>query len=250
MSLFTLTDIKKQGSIPDNSIVHADCLDAIKHIPDGSVGLLLADPPYDLYGKTAKPIKLKNHKSIINYEPKTWDRLDPTLYVSEFARVCEPTGNILIFTAHNLFGVWYELLEQYFNKTHFIVWHKTNPAPQVRKHTYLSSCELIIRAFNKGNTFNFTTQNDMHNMIQTPYCMGKERTGHETQKPLRPIKKLIEVNSNPGDLVLDPFAGSFTTAEACILTDRRFICIEKEEKYVDIGVKRIGRITHVQNGLF
>jgi site-specific DNA-methyltransferase (adenine-specific)/modification methylase len=91
-----------------------------------------------------------------------------------------------------------------------MVWHKTNPAPKFRRAGFLNSCELIVCMWNKGHTWNFTKQNEMHNFIESPICMGNERLKdpkHPTQKPVSVLKKLINIASNEGDMILDPFAG-------------------------------------------
>ena len=89
----------------------------------------------------------------------------------------------------------------------------------------------------------------MHNFIEAPICMGKERTAHETQKPLKVCTPFIEISSNEGDIVLDPFMGSGTTAIASLLNDRKFIGFELEEKYCDIIQGRFDNFM-IENALF
>ena len=74
----------------------------------------------------------------------------------------------------------------------------------------------------------------MHNFIESPICMGAERYKHETQKPLKVCRPYIEISSNPGDLILDPFMGSGTTAIAALELDRQFIGFEIEDRYCEI----------------
>jgi DNA modification methylase len=81
----------------------------------------------------------------------------------------------------------------------------------------------------------------MHNFIETPICMGNERTEHPTQKPLLLIEKLLTIHSNPNDLILDPFLGSGSTAVAAVKLNRRFIGIEISPKYCQIARERIAR---------
>jgi len=79
----------------------------------------------------------------------------------------------------------------------------------------------------------------MHNFIQSPICMGKERTAHKTQKPLKVCLPYIEISSNEGDLILDPFMGSGTTAVACKMLKRNFIGYELNKEFCKIAEKRL-----------
>jgi site-specific DNA-methyltransferase (adenine-specific)/modification methylase len=100
--------------------------------------------------------------------------------------------------------------------------------------------ELIVH-FSKGSpsTWNHKHVNEMHNFIETPICMGKERSKHKTQKPLKVCIPYLEISSNPGDLVLDPFMGSGTTAVAAKMLGRDFIGFELNPEFVAIGEERL-----------
>ena len=90
--------------------------------------------------------------------------------------------------------------------------------------------------------WNFTNQREMHNFIESPICMGKERLTkpkHPTQKPLKVLKKLIELGTNEGSLVLDPFAGVGSTGVAALELGRRFIGIEMDEEYHRASCERL-----------
>ena len=106
------------------------------------------------------------------------------------------------------------------------------------KINYLSNCSEYFFTFikDKNPTFNSEYDNAIYNY---PLCHGKERLEHPTQKPLGLIKDLIVKHSNKGDIVLDTFAGTSTTGIACIETERRFICVERDEKYYEISKQRI-----------
>ncbi len=87
----------------------------------------------------------------------------------------------------------------------------------------------------------------MHNFIETPICMGRERTAHPTQKPKKVISRLVDIFTNPNDIVLDCFAGSGTLAEIAIEFQRNSISIEKDKLYFNLMAQRI---KHMNNGLF
>tara|TARA_B110000285_G_C15090830_1_gene598983 strand:- start:1466 stop:1813 length:348 start_codon:yes stop_codon:yes gene_type:complete len=108
---------------------------------------------------------------------------------------------------------------------------------------FANSVELIVH-FSKGspNTWNHKHVNEMHNFIQTPICMGKERSKHKTQKPLKVCVPYLEISSNPGDLVLDPFMGSGTTAVASKKLNRDFIGFELSEEYIEITKERLAAV--------
>jgi DNA modification methylase len=127
-----------------------------------------------------------------------------------------------------------------------ILTHNTNPPPKLRRAGFLNSCELIICAWNKGHTWNFSKQKDMHNFIESPICMGKERLKnpvHPTQKPVKILSHLIKLATKPGDLVLDPFMGVGSTGVAALQLRRRFIGIEIDPQYFEAASKRMEEVT-------
>lgn len=105
---------------------------------------------------------------------------------------------------------------------------------------FANSMELLVH-FSKGTpkTWNHKHVNEMHNFIQAPICMGKERTKHKTQKPLKVCIPYIEISSNPGDLVLDPFIGSGSTAVAAKKLGRNFIGFEISKEFCEITNERL-----------
>lgn len=140
------------------------------------------------------------------------------------------------------------MFDPVFDTFQFMVWHKTNPVPNFRKSSFLNSCELIVACWNKGHTWNFTTQNDMHNFIESGICMGKERIKdekgkavHPTQKPLAVLEKIVRLASNENDIVLDCFNGVGSTGEAALKLKRKYIGIEIEKQYAAITNERLQR---------
>lgn len=234
-----------------NKIYQGDCLELMKNISNNSIDLVLTDPPYELDWRQS--INFKNRKSMFHHKEETqkWDKGVKYLYENifkEFDRIVKKTGSVIIFTRSE-FITWAvdEAKKNNFDNKATIIWHKTNPIPQVRKKNYLSSIETILwlARWNKDKcdfTFNFKTQNEMHNFMEYPICSGNERTKHPTQKPLNLIEKLLSIHSNENDLILDPFMGSGTTAVACKKLKRNFVGIEKESEYIQIAEARIKAI--------
>lgn len=232
-------------------LIEGDSREVLKSIPDGSVDFICTDPPYNLGSYSTGNIQASWRKEI-NNDLADWDRqnLDPAEWRDEFLRVLSPTGNIFVFTGYNLMGRWHEVFDPLFDTFQFMVWHKTNPAPKLRRAGFLNSCELIVCMWNKGHTWNFTNQAEMHNFIEAPVCAGHERLQdplHPTQKPLRVMRRLIELATNPGDVVLDPFAGVGSTGVAAMELGRRFIGIEANPTYVKAGRRRLDDTPFFEN---
>ena len=215
----------------------------VKKIPDSSVDLILTDPPYNISQYSSGNIYLPN-RTPINNDIAEWDKIeiDPKEYVQEFLRILKPTGNIFIFTSYNSIGKWHSVFDHKFDTAQYMVWHKTNPTPSIFKNSFLKSCELIICFWNKGHTWNFTSQEGMHNFIETPICSQPERLmnpKHPAQKPVKLLEHIIKIASNKGDLVFDPFMGVGSAGVAALKNGRKYIGIEIEKSYFEAAVKRI-----------
>lgn len=224
-------------------LFNEDCLNQIKNIQNHSIDLILTDPPYNIAKYSTGDIFLPN-RSPLNNSIATWDlvEINPIDFLAEFKRILKPTGNIFIFTSYNLLGKWHDVFDKEFDTFQYFIWHKTNPTPKIYKNGFLNSCELIICLWNKGHTWNFTRQNEMHNFFESPICMRPERLQdpkHPTQKPIKLLQHLIKIGSNEGDLVYDPFMGVGSTAIACLKLNRSFIGCEIDKIYFEATLKRI-----------
>lgn len=227
-------------------ILRADSRDIIKLIPDNSVDFILTDPPYNLGQHSTGNIPLPG-RTAMNNDVAEWDMIDfnPEEWANEFIRILKPTGNLFIFTSYNQLGRWYNSLDHKFDTTNFMIWHKTNPAPKIFKAGFLNSCEMIFTCWNKRHTWNFISQAEMHNFIESSICMKPERLNnpkHPAQKPVSILKKMIEIASNKNDVVFDPFMGVGSTGVAALSLNRRFIGVELDEVYFEAAKKRIENI--------
>lgn len=223
-----------------------DSKDIIKRIPDNSIDFILTDPPYNLSKHSTGNIPLPG-RSAMNNDVADWDLEDfnPEDWADEFIRILKPEGNLFIFTSYNQLGRWHKCLDHRFDTSNFMIWHKTNPAPKIFKAGFLNSCEMIFTCWNKKHTWNFISQAEMHNFIESPICMRPERLQnpkHPAQKPVKILKKMIEIASNPGDIVFDPFMGTGSTGDAALNLGRRFIGIEKREEYFIAAKTRINNV--------
>jgi DNA modification methylase len=229
-------------------IINGDCLYELTKIESNSIDLILTDPPYLISRESGfrntsdnanDEIKLKYGKISIDFGD--WDKveIDWNLLFKEYYRVLKKGGTVIFF-----FDIWKsntikEVAElNKFKQPRIGQWVKNNPVPINSKNNYLSNSIEYFFTFVKGGkpTFNSIYDNAIY---KYPLCHGKQRFDHPTQKPLELIKDLVRKHSNEGDLVLDTFAGTGTTAHAAFLLNRKFIVIEKELKYFEIIEKRI-----------
>lgn len=232
-------------------IINGDSKSIIKRIPDNSIDFILTDPPYNLGRHSTGNIPLPG-RSAMNNDVAEWDMIDfnPEEWAEEFIRILKPGGNLFIFTSYNQLGRWYNCLDHRFDTSNFMIWHKTNPAPKIFKAGFLNSCEMIFTCWNKGHTWNFISQAEMHNFIESPICMRPERLSnpkHPTQKPVAILKKMIEIASNKDDIVFDPFMGVGSTGVAALELGRRFIGVEIDKSYFEGAKQRIDTIMKHNN---
>jgi len=220
---------------------------------NSKVDAVIVDPPYNTANKNTKVLKGRKTRSS---DFGKWDYFTDNDYLNfteNWLKLIKPilkeNGNLLIFSKLEYVSDIKRIYEKLGFRHHgTIIWHKTNPAPQIRKTGFLSSCEAILWATNGFDhskisyTFNFSKQNEMHNFIETSICMGKERTAHPTQKPKRVLSHLIKIFTNEKDWILDCFAGSGTTAEAANELKRNSINIEADKGYFDLMKKRLGSL--------
>ncbi len=235
-----MIDISKMD---DYFIINGDCFEKMRSIPDHSINLILCDPPYNLATYSTGNMKF-NWRHEINNDVAKWDEVpfEPSMLLNEFKRILAPNGNIFIFCSYNLLGKFHEVFDPEFDTFQFMVWHKTNPVPNIRKSSFLNSCELIVCLWNKGHTWNFSKQNEMHNFIESPICMGKERLQkpkHPTQKPIKVLKHIIQIASNENDIVCDMFMGVGSTGIASLELNRKFIGIEIDNEYFNAAKERL-----------
>lgn len=231
-------DVKMPEKGKELILYQGDMKKVVKHIPDGSISLILTDPPYG-----------RKHTFIGNPEwtrlpLKDWDTLDIG-WVRRAARKLQPGGTIAVFCpAEEIAAYEYAFKKCKIDYRGFLVWHKTNPVP-AHRDTYAPSCEFVVWGVRKGDDQTFTPfenagELEAHNHVEGPICGGNEKMDHPTQKPLWLIKRLLLQHSAEGDRVLDPFCGVATTLVACKEEKREGIGIEKKKAYVKQGKLRLG----------
>ena len=241
--------------IMKSSFTKATDLELLQSIEKNSVDLVLTDPPYiisresgmDGYRKhldaggehVLHPDGSKNNLALTT-DYGDWDKNytieDLEKVIEEFYRILRPGGSCIIF-----FDIWKietlaNLLSK-FSKHRFIEWVKTNPVPINQRATYLSNAREIAISCVKGGKATFNSKYD-NGIYEFPIYHGKDRF-HPTQKSLQLFEDLIKKHSNEGDVVVDPYVGSGTTALAAKNTNRIYICGEPSPEYYEKAQKRI-----------
>lgn len=226
-----------------NYIDLCDCLEGIQSVPDKSVDLIVADPPYFLSMGHAgcKDNAFSTNSEQVNSNHTFGDlSIAKPFYKQlfrEFNRVLKPGGAFYYFTDWRGYAFYFPIINAELPVRNLIVWDKLSGPGSY----YTFSHELIIfgtaapKLLHKGGTNVWRIK---------AFSSGAASTDgtkvHPTQKPTEIIRKMIEDSTEPGAVVLDPFMGSGTTAVACIQTGRNFIGFEQEEKYHQIAMGRIG----------
>jgi modification methylase len=250
---------------PAETIILGECLEELKKLPDRSVDLVFADPPYNLQlgGDLLRPDNSK-----VDAVDDHWDQFESfeaydtftRAWLKECRRVLKDDGAIwVIGSYHNIFRVGVAVQDLGFWILNDIVWRKSNPMPNFKGTRFTNAHETLIWATKsrggKRYTFNYDAMkmaNDelqMRSDWQLPLCTGEERlkdeTGakaHPTQKPEALLHRVILASTRPGDVILDPFFGTGTTGAAAKRLGRRFIGIEREEQYAALAKARIAKV--------
>lgn len=254
---------KAEFNLPYNQIIKGDCIEVLNSLPENSIDLIFADPPYnlqlqnDLYRPNMTKVDAVDDKwdkfaSFSDYDKFTRD------WLSACRRVLKNTGTIwVIGSYHNIYRVGSILQDLGYWFLNDIVWVKTNPMPNFRGVRFTNAHETMLWAQKKKGaryTFNHHAMKSLNDDLQMrsdwiiPICSGSERIktngekAHSTQKPEAILYRVISSSSKPGDVVLDPFFGSGTTGAVAKKLYRNWIGIEREETYIKIAQERIDSI--------
>lgn len=237
-------------------LIHGDFFEAVRSVGNGSVDLILTDPPYNVANDRIFTFK---GRSNISQNFGDWDKVTPEDFIAqfdtwatEFCRILAPHGSGYVFTSDIYISDLRRALDRagLMVKTS-IVWQKTNPGTQIVKTNFKSAVEYVLffTRGESGHTFNWQGENEMHNCISLPICGGAERltdargnTLHPTQKPLALLRHFLEISSHPGDMVFDGFMGVGSTAHAARDMGRRFIGIEQDSAFFEAAQRRMANV--------
>ena len=269
-----MTDIERFKEISKNKIIHGNCLDEMKKIPDNSVDLIFADPPYwmrvegALYRPSGKEFDgCDDHwdnqfNELEDYETFTRN------WLSECRRILAPRGSFWVIGGmqciYTIGAIMQEIGFWFIND---VIWHKKNPTPNFMGTRINNAHETLIWAVKdkkSSYTFNYKTGKELNTDTVSPeeykkgvrkqlgsvwkiaVCQGDERLKdengnklHSTQKPEELLYRIIAISSKLGDFVFDPFGGTMTTAVVAKKMGRNFLTIEMDQKYCEFGAKRV-----------
>ena len=214
---------------------HGDCLKLMKDIPDGSVDLVLTDPPY-LCNYSRHDSKSRFSNKIANDENNCANKNMIEKYLHECYRIMKDNTAIYCFCNYKKIDFFKQQIEKAgFHLKNIIIWDKQKNGMGDLSTTFGYSYEFIIFA-SKGQPK--IRGKRISDVWQFPRVKPKEQT-HQNQKPVDLLKQAIEKSSDEGAVVFDGFMGSGSTGVACVNTNRRFIGIELDDKYFEIAKQRI-----------
>lgn len=248
----------------NSALYQGDCVEVMNSLPEKSIDMIFADPPYNLSndGYTVHAGKR------VSVNKGTWDKSAGTendftfhqKWIEVCKRVLKDDGTIWISgTYHSIYACGYALQLQDFRMLNDIAWYKPNAAPNLGCRMFTASHETLIwasKSKKSKHTFNYSAMREGNfpgDMIKNP---GKQMRSvwsiitpskseklygkHPTQKPLKLLDRIVLSSTNPGDVVLDPFCGSSTTGVAAILNNRKFIGIDLDDKFLtDLSAPRL-----------
>ena len=243
-------------------LYQVDCLNLLDELPENSVDMIFADPPY-LLSNGGFTVHAGRRVSVNKGQ---WDKSNGLKEDFEFhlewiqaaRRVLKPHGTIWISgTYHSIYQCGFALQVAKFHILNDIAWFKPNASPNLSCRYFTASHETLLWARKDKeakHTFNYNLMKNgiwledalkkpglqMRSVwsLGTPKPMEKRFGKHPTQKPFDLLKRIILASTNKGDLVLDPFTGSSTTGLAAYLYGRNFIGIDTEKQYLDLSIKR------------
>ncbi len=247
--------------LPLDQILLGDSIHMMRMLPPASVHCVFADPPYNLQlrGELRRP-----DDSLVDGVDEDWDRFtDYAAYdaftrewLTEVRRVLRKDGTIwVIGSYHNIFRIGAILQDLGFWILNDVIWRKANPMPNFRGRRFTNAHETMIwaaRGQDSRHRFNYQAMKALNDDVQMrsdwflPLCTGAERLRnqhglklHPTQKPESLLHRVMLASTSPGEIILDPFLGSGTTAVVAKRLHRHFIGIERHPAYVEAALGRV-----------
>lgn len=260
-------DVRFRG--PDSRLVLGDCLEVMETMPEASVDLIFADPPYLLSNGGTTCASGRR----VSVDKGRWDASGGLAadhdwnvrWLSACQRVLKPSGTIWVSgTQHVIFSIGFAMQSLGFHLLNTITWFKPNASPNLACRFFTHSTEIVLWASPSRrkplpHTFHYKEMKaenggkQMRDLWQLPEPDGeqvvwslptpakseKSNGRHPTQKPLALLDRIVRAGSSPGELVIDPFNGSGTTGVAALRAGRRYVGIDTDLEYIDLTRRRI-----------
>jgi len=258
----------QNNNLPLDQVLIGDCRQILSGLPENSIDLIFADPPYNLQleGELWRP-----NLTRVDGVDDDWDQFDDFTHYDQFTcewltacrRVLKTTGALwVIGSYHNIYRVGKIMQDLDFWFLNDVIWVKTNPMPNFHGVRYTNAHETLLWAQKEKGakyTFNYHAMKNLNDDFQMrsdwylPICKGTERLkddagdkAHPTQKPEALLYRVILSSSNPNDVVLDPFFGTGTTGTVARKLHRHFIGVEIDETYAQLARARIQGVTQLE----
>lgn len=250
--ILTHSEFTKFGM--NSYIALGDCEKLMSKIPDNSVDLILTDPPFNLgnfmHSRGTNLKKMRENQ----FAYAGWDDLDYEDWIIKMEkffyhsnRVLKKRGSMICFMSLMKIESLIKIAEKnnFYYKT-VGIWHKTNPMPRNMNLHFVNSTEAWIYLISDANTGTFNNKSKLfHDFFESSLTPSSEKKfgKHPTQKPLSILNHFVEILTNEGDVVCDPFMGSGSTGVSCEINNREFIGIELDANYFDIAKNRIKEVS-------
>jgi DNA modification methylase len=270
------------NTLPINTIINGECVSEMKKLPDSSIDLIIADPPYNLSKggelKWDNSVELQGMGGNWNKVMQEWDDFTFESYMTftkawltEAKRILKPTGSMWIFGTYHNIGVINVICQMLgIEIINEVVWYKKNAFPNLAGRRLTASHETILWC-NKGGKkreyyfdYEYSKSGDFsYDGLKTPgkqmrtvwdISNNKEKSElaygkHPTQKPIRILKRMIKLASREGDVMLTPFSGSGSECVAAKMTGRKYIGIELDNSYCEIAIERLNHVKENEDQL-
>lgn len=251
-------------------LYHGDCIEVLASLPEESIDLIFADPPYNLSngGFTCQAGQM------VPVNKGDWDRSRGVEQDYQFhfewlkacKRVLKRNGSLWVSgTYHSIYACGHAIQSLGYHLLNDICWFKPNASPNLSCRFFTASHETLLwvrKSKKSKHVFNYEDMRhgdfpsdslkikgkQMRSVWSIPYTSQSEKIlgKHPTQKPIKLLERVILSSSNAGDIVLDPFCGSGTTGVAAVKHGRKFVGIERENEYVSLSERRIADVLKIR----
>lgn len=260
------------NTLPINTIINGECISEMRKLPDASIDLIIADPPYNLSKggewKWDNSVALQGMGGNWNKVMQDWDNYTLEAYMAftkewltEAKRILKSTGSMWIFGTYHNIGIINVVCQMLgIEIINEVIWYKRNAFPNLAGRRLTASHETILWCnkgskkreyffdyeYSKSGDFSYDGLKTPEKQMRTVWDISNNKEKfelaygkHPTQKPIRILKRMIKLSSKEGDVMLTPFSGSGSECVAAKMTGRKYIGIELDESYCTLAETRL-----------